>query len=79
MIIKGDDVIFSTGKVKKANCGIIGIGRSHSITEGYDGGFFQQKEEWEEDEYYDGLTKDEQIEIADYMIARWAEFKANAS
>ena len=79
MKIEGDNVIFSTGKVKSANCGIIGIGHGHSVSEGYDGGFFEPKDEGEDDEYYEGLTKEEQVELAEYMIKRWEDFKAKAT
>ena len=70
MKIKDDKVIFSTGKEKYANNGIIGLSPELDITEGYDGGF-------EEDE--DDLTKEEQIELAEYMIEAWARFKEKAS
>jgi len=64
MKIEGDDVIFSNGKVKYANCGIIGISPDGNVTEGYDGGFTI-------------MTDEERVELADYMINTWQEFKDN--
>lgn len=77
MKIEGDDVIFSTGKVKDANCGIIGISPSLGVSSGYDDGFFYKREdgEYRPDDY---LTKEEQIELADYMIGLWSQFKIAA-
>lgn len=40
MKIENDKVIFSTGKTRPANCGIIGLGPDMEVTEGYDGLFF---------------------------------------
>ena len=78
MKIDGDKVIFSTGKEKDANNGIIGLSPKYNVTEGYDGGFHSPKDSWESDEDYDGLNIEERIELAEYMIERWKEFKAIA-
>ena len=77
MKIEGDDVIFSTGTIKRANRGIIGLGHDKTISEGYDGDLHSPKQDWQDDDDYEGLSKDEQIELADYMIKRWEEFKAS--
>lgn len=79
MKIENDKVIFSTGKEKYANCGIIGLSPEMTISEGYDGGFHSQRESWMDDEDFDGLTKAEQIELAEYMIAAWMKFKERAA
>lgn len=63
---KGDDLIFSTGTVVYANRGIIGISEELSVYGGYDNGI-------EEEE----LTKEELIELADFMIERWQSFKVS--
>lgn len=75
MQIEGDDVIFSTGKRMSANCGVIGISPKGGVTEGWDGGFFDPEAaaKWDEDPE---LTPSECVELADYMIERWQEFRA---
>lgn len=79
MRIDGDDVIFSTGKKKYANNGIIGLSPNGSVSEGYDGGFWNKelddRDYWSEDET---LTKPEKIELAEYMIKEWSRFLTNA-
>lgn len=65
MIIKGDKLIFSTGKIVYANKGIVGLTEPDDefgwrAWEGYDGGISLDK-----------LTKKEIIELANYMIDLW--------
>lgn len=79
MEIKGDKAIFTTGKEVYANCGTIGlsphgeggdgdiIDDGWQVSEGYDGGFGGYCSE--------GLTNQERVELADYMISLWEEFK----
>ena len=51
MKIVGNEVFFSTGRVKYANDGIIGLGPDGAVSEGYDGGFWSPLEaEWKEPE-----------------------------
>lgn len=75
MQINGDDVIFSTGKRKTANHGIIGLGPDNQVSGGYDDGFFNPADE---DAWYKKpeLTPVECVELADFMILRWQEFRA---
>uniref|UniRef100_A0A6M3IJT8 Uncharacterized protein n=2 Tax=viral metagenome TaxID=1070528 RepID=A0A6M3IJT8_9ZZZZ len=77
MEIKGSKVLFSTGKEKYANVGIIGLGSDGDVTEGYDGGFYNPSEFLFDDEEPE-LTPGERIELADFMIERWSEFKIKA-
>ena len=72
MEIKGSDIIFSSGKIKYANIGIIGISPKGEVTEGYDGAFFDPEFDTEDGE---GLTPGECVELADCMIQRWQEFR----
>ena len=72
MKIIGDDVIFSTGKVRYSNNGIIGLSPDGDVTEGYDGGFWSRDESEFRD---DTLTPAERVELADYMIERWKTFR----
>ena len=74
MKIELGNAIFSTGKYVYVNEGIVGLaapgGTDHTgggwvVAQGYDGGF-------------DKLTKNEQIELADYMISLWQNFKMDA-
>lgn len=63
MIIRGDKIIFNTGKAVYANGGIIGIsGNSLAIYEGHDGGL-------------DLVTREEKIELADYMLELWKKYR----
>ena len=59
-----DDYELSTGKILQANNSIIGISPELNVSEGYDGGGAD----------YD-LTKEEKIEVADYMISQWRKYK----
>ena len=78
MKIEGDNVIFSTGLEKYTNKGIIGLTPTLSVMHGYDGYFYEPKEEWMDEEDYEGLTNEEQIELADFMIEQWQKFKLRA-
>ena len=71
MRVNGERFIFSTGKEVYANNGIIGLcepGKwGWDVTEGYDGGIDM-----------DDFTKEEKIELADYMLSLWQRFKDEA-
>lgn len=75
MKIEMDELIFSTGKTRYANCGIIGLSPKGSISEGYDGGLWDKdmsnRDLYDEDE---DLTKAERVELAEYMIRQWGKF-----
>ena len=76
MKIEGDKVIFSSGRSHYANNGIIGLSPSLTVSEGYDGGFYQPPyDEWDEPAKYGHPTKEDMIELADYMINQWYKFK----
>lgn len=76
MKVNGDNIIFSDDHTTYANAGIIGLGPKPDkgkwvIYDGYDGlidGY---------DEYYmdDKLTAKHRLELSDYMIALWQQFK----
>jgi len=72
MKIEGDEVIFSTGTRVQANDGVIGISSPDEygwdVREGYDGHLGS-----------DNLTKEEKVELAEYMICLWQEFKSDCS
>ena len=63
-----DNYKLSTGKELSANRGIIGIDPLLNISEGYDDGI--------DDDYL--LTKEEKIELAEYMISLWEKYKEKA-
>ena len=65
MKIKGDNLIFSTGKKLYANHGIIGISPKLVISEGYDGGIEEET-----------LTLGERQELLSYMLDRWIRWEA---
>ena len=74
MEIKGDTVTFSSGRTRYANNGIIGLCPDLTVSEGYDGGFPIESYEWNKPDEND-LTKEDCIELADFMIAQWQKFR----
>lgn len=65
-------MIFSTGKRRSANGGILGLTTEYEVTEGYDGTFWSRVEsEWTDEP----LTPAERVELADYMLERWQTFR----
>ena len=79
MTITGDKVIFeTTGREIYAYQGVIGLNQYFQIISGYEERFDGFDEYWEEylkayDKSY--FTKQENIELAEFMIARWQEFR----
>jgi hypothetical protein len=75
MILKNDEIIFNSGRHEYCFSGIIGLSPDNELSYGYDGTF--EGKEAPEDDYrsYEGLSKEEQVEIADFMINRWNEFR----
>lgn len=71
MKIEWDKVIFTTGKIRYANGGIIGIDPKMEVTQGYNGEFYDINYLRDEEE----LTKAELIELADYMVSQWQKFR----
>jgi hypothetical protein len=72
--IENGKVIFSSGRVRNAYRGIIGLSPEGDVTEGYDGGFWTSDIP-DSDIHDDPLTQADLVELADFMIARWTEFK----
>jgi hypothetical protein len=73
-----EEYTFSSGRVGRANRGIIGIAPDLEVTDGYDGGFdtTPPRRSWA----FDGdddlqFTPAERAELANYMIERWTAFK----
>ncbi len=64
MKVDGDDLIFNTGRKVYANNGIVGINEQLRISEGYDGGFEENR-----------LTEEERLELAAYMIDLWGKWR----
>lgn len=76
MRIEGDTVIFSSGRRRDANCGIIGLSPDLHVTGGYDQGFYTPLQEgMPPGDQSNALTPSERIELADYMIEQWQRFK----
>ena len=77
MEIKDSTVKFSSGRTRYANAGIIGIGDDDSVSEGYDGElWFPGEGPFDK---ADKLSPADLAELADYMIARWQEWKARVT
>jgi hypothetical protein len=65
---KPDTIIFeTTGREVYANNRIIGIDHAGRVSDGYDGGFIEYA-------YDEPVTKEERLELAMYMIARWTRY-----
>jgi hypothetical protein len=64
MQIQNNRIIFLTGKRIYSNNGIIGLSPKLEVTEGYDG-----------DIEIEDLTKEERLELAEYMLKKWTEFR----
>ncbi len=79
MKIEGDDIFLSSGKQLDVHCGILGLAREDNrllITEGFDGYVDHYCFSCEEGTCTKStLTPEEKIEVADYMIAMWQEYK----
>ena len=66
MKVREDTIILSTGKEIYVNCGIIGLSEKlDTMSGGYDDTI----------DVFNELTKEEYIEICDYMIKLWKEYK----
>lgn len=71
----------STGRWISANCGIIGLGPGPSkdgrwnVNEGYDG-IFEPCWDHEKDEKAPPLTREELMELSDFMVFEWVRFRA---
>jgi hypothetical protein len=71
---KNNKVVFSNGKEMYAYAGIVSILNNEELVYGYDGTFGYLPGYWDE-EVRDLLTPEECVEIADYMINQWKEFR----
>lgn len=87
MKIYGDRITLSTGREIYACLGTVGLREVDGkieLTEGFDGKLHsdlewytdEEKAQLDEEDRLDFLTPQERVEIADYMIARWQEFRA---
>lgn len=70
MQINGDQLWFDSGRKCYTNNGVIGINPDLEVFEGYDGTL---------DYPANRLTVDEEIELADFMIARWQRFRESSA
>jgi hypothetical protein len=72
-------VTFSTGKRIYAYGGIVGISEDLGVFGGYDQDFYDYEADYswrtEPGEDAQHLTDAERVELADYMIERWNNFK----
>ena len=81
MRLKNGRMTFNTGKVLNDDGEIIGLGNDREVYTGYDSVLFvpaHKVEDWEDSDQMGQLTANEQRELADYMIARWHEFRDSA-
>ena len=76
MKIGRDEVVFNTGKTRYANGCIIGLGPDMEVSEGYDGVFYSGPDNEELKDEDKRLTKAELIELAEYMIEQWQNFRS---
>jgi hypothetical protein len=76
--IDGDDIIFSSGRVRDFNGGIVGLSPSLSIHGGFDQDVHAEYHQSEGINEYQGLSADDIRELAELMIMRWQEAKEKA-
>lgn len=65
MKVEGNKIYFSSGTAEHAYEGIIGINSNLHAYEGYDAPLCMGSD----------LSKDDSVELADYMISLWQKFK----
>lgn len=68
MKLEDDQVVFDSGKTIYCHGGVVGMdleGDTMGVTYGYDGGFGEA----------DKISREDWLELADHMIARWTEFR----
>lgn len=75
MKIEHDTIIFSSGKTRSANNGIVGLDADMCVFGGYDESVYcgVETESWRDEA--DRLTDAELDELADFMIERWTKFR----
>ena len=74
MKIENGEVVFSSGRRRSANGGVIGLSSELDVSGGWDDGFWMPDgEDWRLPE--DRIEKEDLIELADYMIALWTAFR----
>jgi len=71
MRVDGDYCVFSDGAKVYINGGIVGLGPDLETYGGYDGDLGI----WVGDYDKFGLTDNQRQELANYMIAKWTEYK----
>ena len=70
MKVLNNTITFSSGKIRDANCGIIGITGNLEIFGGYDEVVYQKgSTHWGKEE----LTEKDLNELASYMITLWTK------
>ena len=69
IISEENKIIFSNGKEVYANLGIIGLSPNNEIYYGYDGSLDNDFES-------ENFSNEDRIELADYMVERWQEYKS---
>jgi hypothetical protein len=76
MKYENDNMVFTSGRRRYSNGGIVGIDLdSDDVTEGYDGYFWLGGDSHlPSDE--NNLSDADLVELADHMIERWQRFKA---
>ena len=80
MRLKGELLIFNTGRTVRANCGVIGLGYDGNVYDGYDGHLWLRGDDkgawwWKVgDEGLGPLTPEELIELGEFMVSRWQKF-----
>ncbi len=70
MKVEDEKITFSTGKVARVNCGIIGLGPDGGVYEGYDDAI--HNDGWQK------LTDAELVELASYMMEKWLKVNLDA-
>ncbi len=66
--------IFSSGRRRYANCGVLGISLdAQAVSAGFDNGFWH--DEMEDGDEPDSLSREDLLELADYLIDQATKFR----
>jgi hypothetical protein len=73
MEINDNKITLSTGKILTAWNGAVGLSPEGFIGGGYDDNIYNP--EYQDEDNEKGLTDVELVELSDYMIKQWTDFK----
>lgn len=67
--VDNDALVFTSGRTAYAHRGVVGLTADLAASHGWDGGI------WPYGNDEQNLTKEDLLELADYMVERWMAFR----